>query len=77
MSPSTGLVVDTDYVYYYYQNANVWRVPKDGSVTPSSVGNVSASPYFYQMFAVDAGYVYGVGSGGQIVRIAKASGGAG
>ena len=70
-APSSGLAVDANYVYYYYQNATVWRVVKDGSVTPTQIGTVNATPYFYSMFAVDSGYVYGTGGNGQIVRVAK------
>ncbi|MFZ5891036.1 MAG: hypothetical protein ACOY0T_08295 [Myxococcota bacterium] len=70
--PSNGIAVDANYVYYYYSSATVWRVPKDGSLTPSLVGNVNGAPYFYNLFAVDSGYVYGAGNAGQIVRVAKA-----
>jgi hypothetical protein len=76
-SPNSGIVVDANYVYYYYTNKDIWRVVKDGSVTPSIIGTVNAAPYFYNLFGVDSGYVYGLGSAGQIVRVAKAPGGAG
>jgi hypothetical protein len=69
-NPSTGIAVDDTYVYFYY-SYQVYRASKDGSTSVESIANLNAAPYFYNLFAVDSGYVYGTGSGGQIVRVAK------
>jgi hypothetical protein len=69
-SPSAGLAVDDKYVYFYY-SYQVFRVTKDGSASPEPLATVNSTPYFYNLFAVDSGFVYGTGSAGQIVRLAK------
>jgi hypothetical protein len=69
-SPGIGLAVDEAYVYYFSQY-EVYRVAKDGSEEPESLGNLNRTPWFYNLFAVDDQYVYGTGYYGEIVRISK------
>lgn len=69
-SPNAGIAVDNTHVYFY-QSYQIYRVAKDGSTAVEPLANVNAAPYFYNLFAVDAGFVYGTGSSGQIVRVAK------
>ncbi|HEY5955525.1 MAG TPA: hypothetical protein VIV60_03185 [Polyangiaceae bacterium] len=69
-NPSTGIAVDDAYVYFF-SSYQVYRVVKDGSQSVESLANLNSSPYFYNLFAVDAEYVYGLGYSGQVVRVTK------
>jgi len=69
-TPSQGIAVDDKYVYFY-ASYQVYRVAKDGSASVEPLANLNAAPYFYNLFAVDSGFVYGTGSAGQVVRLAK------
>lgn len=69
-SPNAGIAVDDSHVYFY-QSYQIYRVAKDGGTAVEPLANVNSAPYFYNLFAVDAGFVYGTGSNGQIVRVAK------
>jgi uncharacterized membrane protein YgcG len=64
------VLVDTNYVYYL-QGFQVFRVKNDGSASPEPLALANAAPNIYNLFAVDSTYVYGTGSGGQIVGVAK------
>jgi hypothetical protein len=69
-NPSAGIAVDDMYVYFY-SSYQVFRVLKDGSRSVEALANLNNTPYFYNLFAVDTDFVYGLGSGGQVVRVAK------
>ena len=69
-TPALRLVVDTDYVYFQV-GFQVFRVTKDGSLSPEPLANVTQAPNIYNLFAVDDKFVYGTGSGGQIVGVQK------
>jgi hypothetical protein len=66
------LLIDDEYLYFLINTYELRRVPLAGGVDPFLIANLSGAPYFYSPFGVDAEYVYGVGSGGQILRVAKA-----
>ncbi len=70
-SPGAGLAVDDAHIYFYYSQ-QVYRAAKDGSTSVEPLANLNSTPYFYNLFAVDSGFVYGTGSAGQIVRVSKA-----
>lgn len=65
-------VVDATHLYFLNNSYEIRRVPKAGGVNPTLVVNLGgAAPYIYNLFGVDSEFVYGVGSQGQILRVAK------
>jgi hypothetical protein len=66
-----GMAVDATYIYFRDSNFTLYRTRKDGEGSPEPIATLNAQPQFHNIFGVDAGYVYGLGYGGQILRISK------
>jgi hypothetical protein len=70
--PGNGLLVDATYVYFMDSSYDIYRAKNDGSAAPEKIlerGN--SAVYLQNLFGSDATYLYGGGTGGQVLRIRK------
>ena len=71
--PGDGLVADSTYIYFLDSSYDVYRAKNDGSAAPEKIlERGSSSVYLQSLFGSDSTFLYGGGSGGQVLRIRKA-----